>query len=145
MPTKKSVSTSCISFSDGRVPSNPIPPVVNGESSGTQALPGAEKLAVDLFNSLDEEQQKVARQPKQFPEIEQAVTFPGVGPARGLTAEKMNQKQRDLLTKLIKDYAGRMPEDVGAFQLERLNKAGFDKIHERFEGDHRLLAAHANE
>jgi hypothetical protein len=44
----------------------------------------------------------------------------------------MNEKQRDLLLKLIKDYAGRMPEDVGAVQLERLNKAGFEKIYFAF-------------
>ncbi len=39
VPTRNRVSISSISSSDGRVPSSPIPPVVYGESSGTQAFP----------------------------------------------------------------------------------------------------------
>src|ERR1041385_1233027 len=40
-PTMSSVSHSSSASSDGSVPSSPIPPVVNGESSGTTALPSS--------------------------------------------------------------------------------------------------------
>src|SRR5205823_1982531 len=83
-----------------------------GPRQGTQTLPGAEKYAQDLFASLDDEQKKAARQEKQFPEIEQHVVKPGDSKMadfspRGLAAEKMNEKQRDLLWKLIADYGHR--------------------------------------
>src|SRR5262245_6861765 len=96
---------------------------------GAQVLPGAEKFARDLFGSLDDDQKKVARQEKQFPEIEQRVVKPGVGAPRGLEAAKMNEKQRDLLWKLIADYAHRLPEGIAEVELERVKKAGLDKVH----------------
>ena len=41
VPTMTSPSHSSIASSEGRVPSRPTPPVVNGESSGTVALPSS--------------------------------------------------------------------------------------------------------
>jgi hypothetical protein len=103
-----------------------------GPRQGERTLEGAEKFAVELFEGLDEKQKSVARQAKQFPEIEQAVKFPGVGGPVGLPADKLNAKQKELLMKLIKNYAGRMPEDVATVQMDRLNNAGVDKIHFAF-------------
>src|SRR3954454_19869352 len=40
-PTIKRLSHPSIATSEGRVPSRPMPPVVYGESSGTQALPSS--------------------------------------------------------------------------------------------------------
>ena len=51
---------------------------------------------------------------------------------KGLLAEKMNDKQRDLLWKLITDYAQRMPDDVGAHELDLVKKAGVEKVHFAF-------------
>jgi len=100
-----------------------------GPRKGLQTLGGAEKFALELFASLDDDQKKVARQEKQLPEIEQHVARPGGSrevdfTPKGLLAEKMNDKQRDLLWKLITDYAQRMPDDVGAHELDLVKKAG---------------------
>jgi hypothetical protein len=103
-----------------------------GPRQGERTLPGAEKYAQELFDSLDDEQKKAARQSKQFPEIEQHVASPGVGPAKGLPAAKMTEKQQKILDRLIKDYADRLPEDIAAVELDRLQKAGFDKVHFAF-------------
>lgn len=100
-----------------------------GEKKGLQTLAGAEKLALELFDSLSDEQKTKARQKERYPEIEQKVIYPGVGKPRGLAVADMTADQRGILTKLIEDYAGRMPREVAAVQRERLEKAGIDKIH----------------
>ncbi len=109
--------------------------VKGGTRAGEQALPGTEKFAVALFDALDDEQKKAARQEKLFPEIEQAVVVPGVGKAKGLAAEKMNARQKELLKTLIKDYASRLPDDVATFEMDRIDKAGFDKVTFAFARD----------
>ena len=106
-----------------------------GPRAGEQALSGTEKFARDLEAALDEEQRKAARQKAHFPETPEATTAPRAGPARGLAAEKMDEKQKGLLMKLIKDYASRMPEEIAAVELERLQKAGTEKIHFAFSRD----------
>ena len=106
--------------------------IKQGPRKGTQTLAAAENLAKELYRALDDEQKKVALQPGEFPEIEQAVVKPGVGPPRGLAAARMNDKQRGLLVKLIKTYAGRMPEDVAQIEMARVEKAGIDKVHFAF-------------
>jgi len=106
-----------------------------GPRKGFQTLAAAENLAAELIAALDDEQKKVALQPKEFPEIEQAVAKPSVGPARGLPAARMNDKQRGLLLKLIKAYAERMPADVAQANLTRVEKAGLDKVHFAYAED----------
>src|SRR5262245_25722192 len=106
--------------------------IKQGPRKGSQTLPEAESLARELFNSLDDDQKKTALQEKQFLEIEQGKPKPNVGPARGLVAEKMNKKQKDILLKLVRSYADRMPEEVAQVEMEKVEKAGTDKIHFAF-------------
>ena len=53
--------------------------VKDGPKKGLRTLPAAEDLARALFKSLDEGQQRIARQEKPFREIEQANVVPTVG------------------------------------------------------------------
>jgi hypothetical protein len=106
--------------------------IKQGPRKGHQTLAAAENLAKELFGSLDADQKKVALQPRQFKEIEQAVVKPGVGPPVGLIAAKMNDKQRGLLAQLVKAYANRLPEAVAAAEMARVEKAGIDKVHFAF-------------
>jgi hypothetical protein len=108
-----------------------------GPRKGYQTLPEAENLARELIASLDDEQKRVAHQPKEFPEIEQAVAKPGVGPAKGLPAARMKDKQRDLLVKLVRSYADRLPADVARAQMAKVEKAGIDKVHFAYAGEAR--------
>ena len=48
-----------------------------------------EKLALELIATLDEDQQKLARQKERFPETPEAKAAPGVGAPKGLAAAKM--------------------------------------------------------
>jgi uncharacterized protein DUF3500 len=110
--------------------------VMSGEvKKGLRTLPEAEDNAIDLINALDDEQRKIASQPKQFPEIEQAKAKPNLGDPVGLPAAKMNDKARNLLTKLVEGYAERMPPEVAKSELAAIKEAGFDKVHFAFHRD----------
>jgi len=108
--------------------SNPAE-VKSGDQKGLRALPEADKPFRDVLAALDEEQRKTARQAKLFREIEEAVKKPGVGEAVGVTAAKLDKKQKALLLALIEGYAGRMPPEIAAYELAEIKKAGFDKVH----------------
>jgi uncharacterized protein DUF3500 len=74
-------------------------------------------------------------QPRQFPEIEQGKAEPHVGAPRGLPGAKMNDKQRDVLQRIVAGYAERMPPDVGAAEMDEVKRAGFDKVYFAFAQD----------
>jgi hypothetical protein len=109
--------------------------VMAGERKGLRTLPEAEDLARELFATLDEDQKKVAVQPKQFDEIEQGKPAPNVGPPAGLPAARMTDKQRDVLGRLVQSYADRMPPEVAAAEMDEVKRAGLDKVHFAFAQD----------
>jgi hypothetical protein len=109
--------------------------VRGGSRKGLRTLPEAEELAKRLFASLDEDQRKIALQKKQFAEIDQGEAVAHPGEPKGLPADKMNEKQRDLLLKLVQAYAERMPPEVAAAEMAEVKSAGIDKIHFAFAQD----------
>jgi hypothetical protein len=108
--------------------------VMAGAKKGLETLPGAEKLALKLFNMLDDEQKKVALQAKPFGEPQQTTIKPNVGAAVGLEAGKMTEAQQKVLKELVAAYAERMPADIAKVQLKQVKDAGFEKIHFAFTG-----------
>src|SRR5262249_53999942 len=86
--------------------------IKSGDRKGERILPEVEDLARGLFGSLDEEQKKVALQPKDFGEPSASTVSEKVGKPVGLGADKMTAEQKAALTKLLKAYTARMPEDV---------------------------------
>ena len=109
--------------------------VAAGDKKGLRTLPEAEDNARDLFASLDDDQRKVASQPKQFPEIEQGKPKPNVGDPVGLPAAKMTENQRGILLKLVDGYADRMPPEVAKAELKEIKDAGMEKVHFAFHRD----------
>jgi hypothetical protein len=109
--------------------------IKSGDRKGLRTLPEAEDLARDLFTALDADQAAVALQPRQFDEIEQGKAAPNVGKPVGLPASRMNDKQRDILERLLKGYTDRLPAEVGAAQMEEVKKAGLEKVHFAFAQD----------
>jgi hypothetical protein len=107
--------------------------IKTGALKGQRPLGETEDLARDLFKSLDEAQQKAALQTKPFPEVE-ANTSAKLGEPVGLSANKMNEKQRGMLRKLIETYANRMPEAVANAQLKMVDQGGFDKVYFAYQG-----------
>ncbi len=106
--------------------------IKHGPRRGYQILPEEDNLARALFASLDADQKKAALQEKQFAEIEQKKAAPNVGEPKGLPAAKMTARQKETLMRLVRAYAGRMPEEVARLELDKVEKAGFDKIHFAF-------------
>jgi hypothetical protein len=100
-----------------------------GPKLGSRTLAAAEDLAQQLFASLSAEQNKEAQQAKRFPEIEEAKPAAHPGAAKGIAAAKMNDKQRELLMKLVQSYAERMPPEVAEAEMAEVKSAGIDKIH----------------
>jgi hypothetical protein len=109
--------------------------VKQGPQKGKRTLSNADDLARELFKSLDAEQKKLAFQEKEFPEPEAATKAPKVGEPKGLPAAKMNEKQRDMLVKLLKAYTERMAADVAAAEMADVEKAGIDQVYFAFAGD----------
>ncbi len=110
-----------------------------GARQGLRAIPDVDDLARELFLSLDDSQRLLAEQPadklpkKQFPEVD-AHDAAKVGAPQGLAAGKMSEKQRATLDKLIHAYIDRLPGDVGQSELDRIDKAGAEKVHFAFAG-----------
>jgi hypothetical protein len=109
--------------------------VKGGDKKGLETLPESEKPYRDLIALLDDDQKKVAKRDKQFPEIQEAVTKPGVGKPVGLVAKDMNDKQKEALQKLVTGYAGRMHPKVAAAELAEIKKAGWDRVHFAYAGE----------
>ena len=113
--------------------------VRDGARQGLRAIPDVDDLARDLFRSLDDTQRQLAEQPaeklprKLFPEVD-AHEAAKVGEPQGLSAAKMNEKQRATLDKLIHAYIDRLPGDVARSELDRIQQAGPDKIYFAFAG-----------
>src|SRR5262249_49347209 len=108
--------------------------VKGGKRKGLQTLPEAEKPFRDLLALLTADQKKSAQQPKSFKEIDEAVAKPSFRDAVGLPVEKMNEKQKAALWKLIEGYAKRMPDEASTFELAEIKKAGVDKVHFAYGG-----------
>ncbi len=113
--------------------------VMAGPRQGLRAVPDVDDLARELFHSLDDGQRQLAQQPaeklrnKQFPEID-AHDAAKVGEPQGVPAGKMSGKQREMLTKLIHAYIDRLPAEVARAELDRIDRAGVDKVHFAFAG-----------
>jgi len=102
--------------------------VKDGQRKGLRTLPEAEDSARELFTSLDQEQRATALQKEQFKETPEEKTAPDAAEPKGLAGAKMNDKQRDVLRKLIEAYAARMPEDVAEAELKQVKDAGIEKV-----------------
>lgn len=113
--------------------SNPAT-VKNGPKKGQRTLAQVEDLPKELLAALDEDQKKIAIQTKEFPEVAEKTTAPQVGAPVGLPASKMNDKQKEILRKLIHSYADRMPADVARTQWQQVQDAGWDQVFFAFAG-----------
>jgi hypothetical protein len=105
--------------------------VPSGPKKGLRLLAAEEDLARALMNMLPEERRvRALLANRAFSEI---VTRndPKVRSLEieGLAAAEMSDEERSQLRKLLHVYADRMNEASAQSQLERIDKAGFDKLH----------------
>jgi hypothetical protein len=104
--------------------------VRDGPLKGNRVLHVEEDLARELITSFPEKDRaQVVFDEKALPEIvtsdkSQAEPPPPVGVEVG----KMNAKQKELVRKILAEYAGMMSPTLAKDRLSRIDKAGFEKL-----------------
>ena len=112
--------------------------VASGPREGLRLLAAEEDVAFELLNMLDPQQRAratIATQP--FGDIVTR-SDPTVKPMAfaGLPATDMTMDQQRQLRRLIEVYAGRMADSSARSQLQRINDAGFERLHFAWAGAH---------
>jgi hypothetical protein len=110
--------------------------VREGPRKGLRVLAVEEDLARQLVKSFNEEQKKSAIYTNTAPSdiITGAERKAKVLATTGLAALRMNKDQSKLLLELIREYVYRHRAEVADHDLERIQKAGFDKIYFAWAG-----------
>jgi hypothetical protein len=113
--------------------SNPAD-VKSGDKKGLRPLPEIEDHARALIKSLTPDQDKAAKQAKDFAEIKEGQPTAGVGAPVGVTSDKLSVEQKDTLFKLLKAYAGRMPDELAKKETDRATATPADKLYFGYSG-----------
>ena len=113
--------------------SNPAD-VKDGARKGLRPLPEIEDLARALIKSFSADQDKAAKQAKDFAEIKEGSPTAGVGGAVGITSDKLTADQKATLFKLLQAYAERMPDDLAATEMKRAKATAADQLHFGYSG-----------
>jgi len=98
-----------------------------GPRKGLRVLAREEDLGRDLVMALDAAQRKTAIvNAEAYKDIltEASRKASLEGQPNGLPASKMNAKQRELLQKLLEEYAGNMPEPIAQARMDTIRKSG---------------------
>ena len=116
--------------------SNPAE-VREGPKKGLRILASQEDSARALLTALDEAQRKQAVFDATAPNDIATMNALDIKPLSpgGITADRLTTAQRDLLMAIIDAYAGVMPSDVAAERLDKIKKAGVEKISFAWAGD----------
>lgn len=109
--------------------SNPAE-VRKGPRKGLRVLAEEEDLARDFLASLDSEQRKAAIYTETAPKDILTEAKRKVEPLEkaGISAEKLNQQQKDKLLNLIRGYVNRNRPDLAEQDLKKIQSAGVEKI-----------------
>jgi hypothetical protein len=102
--------------------------IKQGPRKGQRTVPEIEDLAKKLIATLTPEQIKTARQAEQMTEVKEGQPDAAVGAAKGISAQKLTDDQRRILTQLVEAYAGRLPADVAATEMKKYQDAGGEKV-----------------
>jgi hypothetical protein len=101
--------------------------VKEGPRKGLRVLAHEEDLGRELLNSLNSDQKSVAIVDKTaYKDIFTMASRKAAleNQPNGLSAAKMNAKQREVLQTLLDEYAYNMPEQVAQAREEKIKKAG---------------------
>lgn len=101
--------------------------VRQGPRKGMRVLAKEDDLGRDLLKSLTADQKKTAIvDGKAYPDILTTVKRSAAlqGQPSGLSASKMNAKQRELLSALLNEYVYNVPEDMAQARQDLIKKAG---------------------
>ncbi len=109
---------------------NPAEVRLDGPFKGRRVLHVEEDLGRELVTSFDEKTRaQVVFDNKALNEILSTdKTQVEPLPPFGIEAGKMSAKQKEILRKLLAEYASTMPAPLASERLARINQAGFDKL-----------------
>jgi Protein of unknown function (DUF3500) len=118
--------------------------VRKGPRQGLRILAAEEDLARKLVKSFDEGQRQTAIMSVTAPKDIVTAAERKVKPLEsvGLSFAKMNREQRGVLLKVIQEYVRRVRSEVADKDLEKIRKAGHDKIQFAWAGGMELGQAH---
>ena len=105
--------------------------VRSGAEKGRVALEGCSALALKLIAALSPEQTSKASAAKPSVEVDQGQTKPPALTGAGITADSLTMEQGETLTKLLRDYTGRLPAELEARELALIQ--GYPRSDLRFE------------
>lgn len=111
--------------------------VKEGPQQGLRILRGEEDLARELLKSLTAEQRKTAILDVKAPNDIISFNSKKADPLapEGVAAAQLTPQQRDMLKKLIEEYATQMTSDLAADRIDKIQKAGLDKVHFAWAGE----------
>jgi hypothetical protein len=123
--------------------SNPAE-IQHGPRKGLRALANEEDLGRAFVKSLDDKQRATAVVSDQAPRDILSTNGRKADPVTpaGLQANRLGQKQADLLMNLLKDYATNMPADIAAARMDRVRAGGFGNIYFAWAGQFEHLQPH---
>jgi hypothetical protein len=109
---------------------NPAEVRVEGPFKGRRVLHVEEDLGRELVTSLDEKQRAQAIFSKEAPADIVTKNLPKADPVApaGLLVKSLTAKQRELVRRLLAEYADRLPDVLARERLAKVEKAGLDKI-----------------
>lgn len=111
---------------------------------GMQVLKSEEQLGFKLVKSLSPEQLTAAMLPGEVPDEIRAAGEPQPPneEPRGVAAAKLDESQRAVLKQLLEAYTKKMKFVVAKETWERIEEAGFEKIHFAWSGAKRPGVGH---
>lgn len=111
--------------------------VSGGERDGFRALEEEEDWARKLFKSLSAEQRGKALISATAPRdiVTRNSVVAKIGAAVGVAYSDMNPEQQHLLGEIVHLYAGRLRSELALNELDKIQKAGFGKLHFAWAGD----------
>jgi hypothetical protein len=110
--------------------------VHTGSQKGSRILAKEEDLARALLTGLNKDQKRNAiLSPTAPPDIlSRAMPKLELGGAEGLAAGSMTSEQRTTLAMLIHEYIDRLPSELSAIELKKLNEAALNAVHFAWAG-----------
>lgn len=110
--------------------------VPSGPQAGMRLLASEEDLAFELLHMLEPSQRARATIAAKTPGDIVTGDDPVVGPMAlaGLPAAGMTPAQQRQLRRLLDLYAGRMSDTAASEQLQRIERAGFERLHFAWAG-----------
>jgi hypothetical protein len=118
--------------------------VPSGPTEGLRLLAAEEDVAFELLQMLDPGQRARATIAAQTAGDIHTRADPTVRPMAfaGLPAAEMTTAQQRQLRRLLDVYAGRMSDSAASRQLQRIDAAGFGRLHFAWAGAHQPRRAH---